>query len=502
MNIGEFLTLNARNYPEKNAVVFSDKRLSYLELNERANALANGLTDIGVVRGDKVATLLRNSTEYIEIYFALAKIGAVGVPLNITFSTRNIHTVIEMSDCSAVICHKEFQKKHNLLDSKVIIKPEKFVCIGRRTASGCNDYEKLVNSHFTTEPEVRVKDENDFVIVFTSGSTRQPKPVILTHRSMILRCVFSAIEYAITFDDINLISTPLYHNMAQWFVMLNLLVGGSVVLMRKFDAEEWFSLIQKERITYAVVVPAQLSILLSLPRVNEYNLSSLKTLISSSAALPPQIKEKILKLFKGRFHNSYGCTETGLLTNLRPYGKFYSVGKPYFFTEVRIVDSNWNDVSEGEVGEIVGKGPACMKGYYKINEEAINSYTDGFIRTGDLGKFDKENNLFVVSRKKDVIISGGVNIYSEDIEEVLNSHSKVKECAVIGVNDRKWGEAATAIIQLKNGEHMSKEQMFQFCEENLAGYQKPKSIHFVKDLPRDELGKILKGELRKRFGKS
>lgn len=500
MNVGNIIRFDARNYPQKEALVCGETRLTYAELNNRVNSLANGLLKFGVKKGDTVAIMLQNCSEYIEIYFALAKIGAVAVPLNFMYKGLGLKFLMDNADVKMLFLEEKTRGEiEKIRDNLSKAQPQGYIFVGSDTPLDYIPYEDLATGYSTEEPGILVDENDDLLILYSSGTTGLPKGIVLTHRTRLTYYHWCGLQYGMRFQDAHLINTPLYHNMACFLSISQFYTGGKVVIMRKFDARETLASIDLEKVTGIFMVPTQYNIIMELPDKERYDVSSLKWLLTAGAPLPTKTKKFILEFFKCELHDMYGLTETGPFTNMCHHlepERVRCVGLPFFHMEMRVVDDRGNDLPTGEIGEIVARGPLLLRTYYK-NEKAYNeAMRDGWFYTGDLGRVDEEGYLYLVDRKKDMICSGGVNIYPSDIEAILNAHPKILESAVVGVPDPKWGEALKAIITLREGRQMPEEEVIQYCKANLAGYQVPKSVDFVRSLPRNPSGKILKRELR------
>lgn len=500
VNVGNILRFDARNYPRKEALVCGETRLTYAQLNERVNSLANSLLKLGIRKGDNVSIFLQNCSECIEIHFALAKLGAVAVPLNFMYKGMGLKFLIDMADAKMVFMEErtntELEKIKGSLRS---VQDKGFVFVGVNTPKDCIPYEELATGQSRKEPDTSVDEDDDLLILYSSGTTGLPKGIVLTHRIRLTYYHWCGLQYGIRFQDVHLINTPLYHNMASFLSFSQFYTGGKVVVMRKFDPRETLATIERERVTGMFMVPTQYKLIMDLPDKEQYDVSSLRWFLSAGSPLPTETKKFILEFFQCELYDMYGLTETGPFTNINHHlepEKVRCVGQPFFHMEMRVVDEQGNDVPIGEIGEIVARGPLLLWTYYK-NDKAFNeAMRKGWFYTGDLGKIDQEGYLYLVDRKKDMICSGGVNIYPSDIEAILHSHAKIVDCAVIGVPDPKWGEAVKAVIVLREGQEMSEEEVIRYCKSNLAGYQVPKSVNFIASLPRNPSGKVLKKELR------
>ena len=503
MNVGNILRFACRNFPNKECLICDEERFTYSQLNERVNRLAAGLMDMGLRKGDNAAILLQNCSQYIEIYFALAKIGAVAVPLNFMLKGKGLEFLVNNS--AARIMFLEETTREQVEDARsrfTSIASDSFIFIGSTVPEEYRSYEKLISEGSPEEPDVRVDEDDDLIILYTSGTTGLPKGIVLTHRNRLTYFNWCGLEYGMLFDGIHMVTTPLYHNVACFLSQTQFYTGGTVVVMRKFSAEHCVELIVREKVTSTFMVPTQLNLVLRMRGVEPSSLSSVRTIVTGAAPLATRTKEQIIGLFNCDLHEMYGLTETGLITNMKPEDalrKVRCVGQPFFHMEMRVVDEHGHDVPEGEVGEIVARGPLLLRTYYS-NEKAYNdAMRDGWFFSGDLGRVDDEGFLYLVDRKKDMICSGGVNIYPMDVEEILHSHPKVHESAVIGVPDERWGESVLAIVVLKPGESLTKEDLIRHCKDNMASYQAPKLVEFLDELPRNPSGKVLKRELREPY---
>jgi len=375
LTVGEIIRINARNYPRREALVCGDTRLTFGELNRRVNSLANALLKMGFVKGDKAAIMLRNMPEYIEILFALAKIGVVAVPLNVMFKGKSLEFLLVSSDPKLLFLEEGTRGQVEDIRNKLAIRDSGYVFVGEDVPPGYVSYEQLASNNCTGEPYVQVEEDDDVVILYTSGTTGNPKGVVLTHRIRILYYYWAILHYGMHFEDVHLINTPLYHNMANFLSIAQLYPGGKVVLMPKFDPEETLRLIERERVTSAFMVPTQFNAIMALEGKSKYDVSSLKWLLNAGALLPARTKSFILDFFKCKLYDMYGLTETGPFTTMRHHlepQKDKCVGLPYLHMEMRVVDDAGQDVRPGEVGEIIARGPTLLRTYYK-NPEAYDA---------------------------------------------------------------------------------------------------------------------------------
>ncbi len=499
--IGEVLARWARRMPDKEAVVFQEKRLTYGELNERVNRLANGFLDMGIQNGEKVAVLFMNNVELVECYLACWKIGAVVVAINFRLTGPEISYQVNQSDSKAFIYGRMFQETVNTITDQ-LPKVQHYICPGEIGSGNIIDYEELLTGKSPKDPDIFVSDDDPAFILYTSGTTGKPKGAVLTQKNLLMEVINFSIEAELRRGDRTVFAAPLFHVAAIMQCFTLLFLGGTVVIMEQFDPEEMLKLIEVEKITVAQIIPVMWISILALPNVGGYDTSTLRTAISGAAVLLTEVLEKALKLFPGiGIYNIFGQTETtGGMTTLHPedaFNKMGSVGQRMINSEARIVDDDDRDVPVGKVGEIIYKGPTVLKEYYKNPEGTAEAMKGGWFHSGDLVREDEDGYIYVVDRKKDMIISGGENIYPAELEEVLFAHPKILEVAVIGVPDPRWGENVKAVVVPEQGESLTQEEVIDYCKKHLASYKKPKTIEFIEALPRNAAGKVLKFELRK-----
>ena len=506
VNVGRVLARNGRYHPEKTAIIFEGRRISYQELNNRANRLYHGIMGMGVKKGDKVAILFYNSPQFIESYFAIVKAGAVVVPLNFRLAARELEYQIDNSDAAILIYSEEFKEVIESIRSN-LKKVKEYICWGEDIPSGSVDYEKLIAGSPDPEPQVEVNEEDGCVIYYTAGTTGLPKGAYRTHHNVLWTAAGYTIAFSFSFDDIISGFPPFFHLAGfEAFTLPTFVVGGTVVVAKAFDPQKAIKAIQDEKVTTTFMVPAMSIAVWNLPDINNYDLSSLRIYMTASAPLATEMKKKIIKnLPHVKFFEGYGMTETGELTELPPKDamrKDMCVGIPAFHVRIRLVDDEGKDVPRGEIGEVVAQGPCIIREYYKEPEKTKETIRDGWFHTGDLGRFDEEGYLYLVDRKKDMVLTGGENVYSAEVENVIFKHPKVLEASIIGLPDEKWGEVVTAVVVLKPEEKMTEEELIDLCRKDLAGYKCPKVVKFLDTpLPRNTFGKVLKRELREKFSK-
>jgi len=513
--VGEIVQFNGMYYPDKRAIVDQEKEFTWREVNERINQLANALTSLGCQDGDRIAILAYNSSEYIECGFATAKVGMVFVPLNFRLSLREIEYILRDSAPKVFFFGKEFS---DVADSLRLQFPLHYICIGEEV-EGATEYEALLESKATSEPSekgITVDENSPSEILYTSGTTGLPKGVVHTHRARLAGVVTHVLYGGLKHDDIHLVNVPaLFHGAGHVWMLANAYVGASIIIsrLRGFDPEVLLTTIQEESVTNLHLVPTTILQLLEFPSVGKYDVSSLRVIYYATAPMPVSLLRRALNIFGNIFVQPYGLTEAGPtvtvlgrkehdmsgLSDEEANRRLRSCGRPFWGRFVKVVDDRGEEVSPHEVGEIIVKSTDVMDCYWNNEEETKKVLKDGWLYTGDLATYDENLYLYLVDRKKDMIISGGENIYPAEIERVLWDHPAVAECAVIGVPDDKWGEAVKALVVQRTGHRVDEEEIIQFCKEFLASYKKPKSVEFVSELPRNPQGKILKRVLREKY---
>lgn len=511
--LGEIMARNARQFPDREALVHGHTRLSYRQLNGRINRLAHALMDLGVGKGTKVAILSHNCHQFLEAYFALAKIGGVAVPLNFRLGAEEMRYIVNHSDAEALIFMEPFAAtvKNMRADLPMV---KQYISISKKPLEDMLDYESWISRYSDDEPLVLVDEDDPVFIMYTAGTTGRPKGAVLTHKNEMVQWMLMGIfmRSEPTVSDLAeyraLAAPPIFHLAAFGYCQYVFFDGQTVVLpIQVFDPSEIMKLIEDEKINVTLMVPVMAFFILLLPDLDKYDTRSLRIWVSGAAILPTETRKQIMKCFPNvAIFDLFGQTEMSpVVCGLRPSdvaGHEASVGKAIPFVEIRVVDDNDNDVPVGAVGEAVYRGPTVMKEYYKDPEATARAMRNGWFHSTDLFRRDNEGFFYVVDRKKDMIVSGGENIYPAEVEEVIYRHAKVLECAVIGVHDDQWGESVKAVVVCKNGQCLTEEEIIEHCKRHLASYKKPKSVDFVDALPRNAAGKVLKTVLRQRYGRS
>jgi fatty-acyl-CoA synthase len=506
--IGEIVARNARKMPDREAIVFEGRTYSYSDFDERTNMLANALL-ARYGKGAKVAELFFNCCELVESYIATAKMGGVSVPLNFRLIASEVLYQIQDSEARALIFGSEFNGVVEEVHGEM---PDlDYFCVGPNVPEFAMPYEELLDEGSARYPDVTVYDDDDAFIMYTSGTTGKPKGAVLTHKNQVMNsinCLFEmSTELRWLDHERGQFVAPLFHEAALALALVALYMNATLHILRFFEPEKIMRQIEEEKITITFMPPVMSTFLLNSVDLDAYDTSTLRVMISGAAILPTETRRQLNKAFPNvQLFDVFGQTEMSPVTTiLKPSqseGRTASVGKPVINMEIRVVDDEDNDVAPGDVGEIIYRGPTVMKGYYKNPEATAETLRGGWFHSGDMVRVDDEGFVYVVDRKKDVIISGGENIYPAEVEDVIYEHPKVLECAVIGVFDDVWGEAVMAIVVPKPGEELDPGEIKDWCAANLAGFKKPKHIEFAEALPRNAAMKVVKGELRKRYGRS
>lgn len=500
--IGEALKRASHRAPDREAYVYGDTRLTFKQMDERATHLAGWFQNNGIAKDDKVGFLLKNSMAFAEIFYASALSGGVGVPMNFRLAPQEIAFIVNNSDTKIFIFDYEMLE-HILSIKDQLTKVEKYVVVGGSDIpEGFISYDSIFKTEATFTPPADLTDDDPAMIAYTSGTTGLPKGAVLTHKNLYQNSMNLSWEGRFEMYGKTLVSIPMFHIGGLGSLVTNCLLTGTMVIHRDFNPVEIFKTIERERITTLGLVPSMWIFLFQVPNYEQYDVSSVTRCTVGAAVAPLELKKKILSSFKNAtLLEQFGQTETTSIT-VGLYGedalrKTASIGRPVINMEVRVVDENMNDVPVGEVGEIVYRGPTVMKEYYKNPEATREAFKGGWFHSGDLVRVDEEGYFYVVDRKKDMIISGGENIYPAEVEEVLYKHPDILECAVIGVPDEEWGERVKAYIVMKEGKSMTAEEVISHCLKHLASYKKPKEVEFIDALPRNAAGKVLKQVLRK-----
>ena len=503
--------------PDRPAIIFEGKKFTFSELSERVNRLANALVDLGTEKGERVAILQVNCNQYVEAYYAVAKTGAIFVPLNFRAKRDELVYMLNNSEASTLFVGERYLELVNSIRPDLPLVKHYISIEGKQESM--LDYEELLASASDEEVFTDIADEDITMLMYTAGTTGLPKGVPLIHNSFSLYVLENVNPADPEIEETNLLTMPLYHVAGAQAMLAATYGGRSLAMMRQFEVDEWLETVQREKANRAMLVPTMLKRVIDHPNLDKYDLSSLKVITYGAAPMPFEVIKKAIGLFPGvNFINAFGQTETAsTITTLGPDDHIIegteeekekklrrltsSIGRPMSDVEMKIIDEAGNDLPPGEVGEIVARGPRVMSGYWKDAEKTAKAITpDGWLHTGDMGYTDEEGYFYLAARADDLIIRGGENISPEEVENVLYSHPAVEEAAVIGIPSPEWGQEPRAIVVLKEGKTATAEELIEFCRERLASFKRPRSIIFTDELPRTSTGKVLKRVLREEYG--
>jgi long-chain acyl-CoA synthetase len=506
MNVGSLVSRHARYRGDHPALVCGESRLTWTELARRVNRLANVFLSLGLKKGDKIAVVMPNCVEVLETYWAGIQIGLVLVPLSPLLRGAALAALLRDSDSVAVILGDGMAGEVDAVRGELpAISAERMIKIGGARRRGFQDYGALLElASDTVPPAVEIDNDDVFNIVYSSGTTGTPKGIIHTHHIRAMYCALFATTWRMTPESVVMHAGSLVFNGAFVTLMPALFLGTTYVLQARFDAVEFIETVAREQVTHVMMVPSQILAVMSAPNFSPAKLASLQMLGSVGAPLHRQHKDRLTAALPGIFYELYGLTE-GVITILDKDDvsrKAGSVGGPQPFFELRIAGSNGEELPAGEVGEIVGRSPLLMPGYYKRPDLTADAIRDGWMFTGDMGYLDADGYLYLVDRKKDLIISGGVNVYPKDIEEVVVTHPDVVEAAVFGIPNDKWGEAPMGAVVLRSGAVVDEATLKGWVNERVgARYQQLCAVVILSEFPRNAAGKTLKRLMRDEYWK-
>ncbi len=511
---GDLLKRNATRHPRKLGLVEPEtqKRYTHEQFNVRVNKLANALSHY-VEKGDRIGILTHNCAEFLELYGACAKLGTPIVPINFRLTAPEVAYIIENASPKVLLVGTPYVDVINTVRDKYskLFQDMKILCIGP-ASNGMESYEKLLETASESEPTIKI-DENDvFIICYTTGTTGKPKGCMITHKNVLADCVNHIIERQLSKEHVMFAPGPLFHMGVNCQYFASIYLGGTMVVA-PYEPSKVIDIIEKERVTHVELFPGLLYPILDLPGLEKRDLSSVKSLLYGASPIAVERLIKAIEIFQCNFFQVYGMTEASpMVTALLPEDhviegpdsrRLKSCGREMINVEVRVVDEQDKDVPPDmkTIGEIIVKSPNIMKGYWQQPEATANAIKNGWYYSGDMAITDEEGYIYIVDRKKDIIISGSENISSVEVENTIFQYPKVRDVAVIGVADEKWGEAVKAVVVAEEGVEITADDIIYFCRNHLARYKCPKSVSFVKELPRSSTGKVLKTELRQQFKK-
>lgn len=519
IHLKDIIKVHALRTPDKIAFKDVNKSITFAELDNRTNQVANALLEnYNFRKGDKITILINNCIEFVEIYIACAKAGIIAVPINFRLNSSEILFICQNSEAKLIITEEKYleviksihptliEKNGWSSDSIILIKQEK-------ENSSNKSYEILLSRASQNPPTITVHDHDPWLILYTSGTTGTPKGVVRDHSSYTAFFLINAAEYSFTHFDYGLTVMPLFHVNSTFYAFVFTYLGASVYICREygFNPEEFLQIVAQEQVTFTSLIPSHYQIIFSLDKsiANRYKRSSLTKLLTSSAPVRRKTKLKIMEFFPNAdLFEAYGSTEAGLVTILRPeeqLKKLGSIGRECVGSaRLQILDENKNPVPQGEIGELYSRSPMMFTEYFKLPEKTQESLTDdGYFSAGDMARMDKDGFYYLIDRKKNMIITGGENVYPSEIETVLAQHDAVMDCAVIGLPDEKWGEVVSAVIIPKDSYHgkITEKSIIKFCKEHLSSFKTPKRVIFISmdEMPRTASGKVIHRKLRERF---
>ena len=517
MNTTELLSIASAIVPDRPALVFEGRQLTYEQLQGRVNRLAGALDNLGVGTGDRVAILQVNCPEYVEAYFATAMLDAVFVPLNFRARADELAHMISDSGPKVLLVGGRYTDLVRSLRGR-LGSVASYVALDE-PVEGWDLYGGLFASD-VPEPAIPAGDGDDLtIIMYTAGTTGTPKGVMLSHDSFSSYVLSNVTPADPEQEERNILAVPLYHVAGIQAMMAGVYGGRTLVIQRQFEAKEWMELVEGEGANRAMLVPTMLKMLMDHPDFHRHDLSSLQVITYGAAPMPLDVIRRAIEEFPStHFINAFGQTETAATITVLPpedhvlegpeeevekkLRRLSSIGKPLEDVEVRIVDEDGVPVEQGAVGEIVARGPRLMRGYWRQGNITDDTIRGGWLYTGDLGYFDYDGYMFLAGRARDFIKRGGEMVSPEEVERVLQSHPAVEEAAIIGVPDVEWGERVRAVVVLKQGQTAGETDIVDFCRDRLASFKKPESVVFVDELPRNALGKVLKPALREQHGRA
>ncbi|MEE2676996.1 MAG: long-chain-fatty-acid--CoA ligase [Myxococcota bacterium] len=509
MRLHDTLDYRAREHGDVDFAVQGERRVAYGEAVVHANRLANALIAEGLAPGDRVAYLSKNSIEHALFYYACSKAGVVPVPLNYRLAPPEWEFILNDSGAKLLVAQPEFAQALEAVRGE-LGGVKHFLAVNGE-APGWGAYEDFLASGSDETPDREIAAEADVYQMYTSGTTGRPKGAVIQHRALAAQLYQGAMAFGGQPGDRSLVVAPLYHAAAALVTFSTVQMGGSLYIQGEFVPADTVRALSEERIRMALLVPAMIQFcLVAVPDVAERRYDDLEVMIYGASPIAEQTLRQALEVFQCDFIQGYGMTETtAAATYLFPgdhraalAGRpelLLSAGRPLVGTEVRIVDEQDRPVPTGSIGEVAIRGPQLMRGYWNRPEASEESLRGGWMHTGDAGSLDEAGYLYIQDRVKDMIVSGGENVYPREIEDVLFQHPAVADAAVIGVPDSEWGETIKAILVLKAGEEVSAEEILAFCRERLGGFKQPRSVDFIEALPRNPSGKVLKKDLREPY---
>ncbi|MCC6947559.1 MAG: AMP-binding protein [Bradyrhizobiaceae bacterium] len=509
-HIGDVLAMHARMFPDKIGARDLERSMTFREWHRRSCRLANALTGIGLAKGDRVCVLAYNCVEWMEIYAAAALAGLICVPINFRLVGQEIRYIVENCEAKAIIVQDELIDAVESVRADLPVSASNYIAFGGNRRAGYRAYEDLIAAARDTPPDAVVTPEDCWALMYTSGTTGKPKGAIRSHRGSAMLSLVTEVELSLTRHDAALLVMPMCHANSLFFFGAFAYCGApcTVYSRKSFDPEHLVRTLAEGGSTFTSLVPTHYIMMLALPAsVRErYNVDAVTKLMISSAPARRDTKLAIMEYFKNTgLFELYGSTEAGWVTMLHPdeqFSKLGSVGRECVGSRpIRLLDADGNDVPDGEAGELYSCNGSTFDGYWKLPEKTKEAFRGEYCTVGDLARRDEDGYIHLVDRKSNMIISGGENVYPSEVEAMLGAHPKVKDVAVIGMADGKWGERVHAVIIVHGGQTLAESEILEWCKDRIAGYKRPRSVSFIRDeeMPRTATGKILHRVLRERL---
>ena len=507
MHAADLLSSRARLTPDREALLelATGTRFTYADLNARANRLANFMRHrLGVQKGDRISILAHNSIGYIDLFYGLAKIGAIFAPLNWRLTAHELSYIVGDCEPKVIIVGPEFAG--TLTDMRAELKVSHVMSVEGASIEGALCYEDEIGRAPDAEPDRPPLNADDpYCILYTSGTTGRPKGAILPHRQILWNCINTAISWGLNENDVSPVLTPLFHAGGLFAFLTPLLyLGGRIILARTFDAEASLRTIVEEQCTVVLGVPTLFQLWINTAYFKEADFSRVRFFINGGAKIPVPLMQAWIDAKGGVFRQGYGLTEVGpncfSMTDEESVKKIGAVGKPIFHSQMRLVDpGTGQDVGVEQPGELWIKGPHVCSGYWRNPAATEQSISDGWFHTGDMATRDADGFYTIVGRYKDMIKSGGENVYAAEVENVFRDHPAVADAALIGIPDKKWGEVGLMLVILKPGQSATGDDLLKFCQSQLARFKIPKRVEFTDTFPYTPYGKVEKAKLREKF---
>jgi len=510
LTLGDISRKGKKLHGDNEALVFENTRITYRQLEDRVNRLANAILKLGYKKGDTLTILTENTHKFIEVYFVAGKLGMVVTPLNFRLAESELIHIV--SDCEAKLFFVGDGYEDNVEKMKSKLNDIKHYISLDNKKKDFLYYEELIETSFNTDPQIDVKEDDLAIIMYTGGTTGLPKGVMLTHRNMLTAQLMSIITYKFNKHDTYCMFLPMFH-ISVWPALCTLMVGGKLIISRRPDLPNACRLIQEEKCTATHMVPTLYSWLLNMPDLDSYDLSSLRLCIYGGSPISTGVLKRLINKFGNVMSQIYGMTESaGVICVLEPEdhvlegdakvtNRLNGIGRELIGSEIKVFDENDQEVKPGEVGEIVIRAKSLLVGYWKNPEQTKKTWLNGWYHSGDMGSLDEDGYLYLSDRKSDMIVTGGENVYPKEVEDIIYQNTAVVDCAVVSAPDDKWGEKVVAVVTLKPGSSLSADEIINDCKGKLAGYKCPKEVQIWDAIPKTPVGKIQRREVKKHFWK-